>query len=84
MRHGVAHRKLNRTVSHRKAMLANMAASLIEMPAASQWRRISTSTMFATLRCSCSAAWRTARLIAGLMRRFSVEIFVRGMRHNIT
>jgi large subunit ribosomal protein L17 len=30
MRHGVAHRKLNRTVSHRKAMLANMAASLIE------------------------------------------------------
>ena len=30
MRHGVAHRKLNRTVSHRKAMMANMAASLIE------------------------------------------------------
>ncbi len=30
MRHGVAHRKLNRTSSHRKAMFANMAASLIE------------------------------------------------------
>ena len=30
MRHGKAHRKLNRTHSHRKAMLANMAASLIE------------------------------------------------------
>ena len=35
MRHGVAHRKLNRTVSHRKAMLANMAASLIEVSSAS-------------------------------------------------
>ena len=30
MRHGIAHRKLNRTASHRKAMFANMAASLIE------------------------------------------------------
>ncbi|MEM8616378.1 MAG: 50S ribosomal protein L17 [Pseudomonadota bacterium] len=30
MRHGLAHRKLNRTASHRKAMFANMAASLIE------------------------------------------------------
>ena len=30
MRHKLAHRKLNRTTSHRKAMLANMAASLIE------------------------------------------------------
>ena len=30
MRHGVAGRKLNRTASHRKAMFANMAASLIE------------------------------------------------------
>ena len=30
MRHGVAHRKLNRTQSHLKAMLANLAASLIE------------------------------------------------------
>lgn len=30
MRHGIAHRKLNRTASHRKAMLANMAASLIK------------------------------------------------------
>ncbi len=30
MRHGKAHRKLNRTTSHRKAMFANMAASLIE------------------------------------------------------
>ncbi len=29
MRHGVAGRKLNRTASHRKAMFANMAASLI-------------------------------------------------------
>lgn len=30
MRHGNAHRKLNRTASHRKAMFANMAASLIK------------------------------------------------------
>lgn len=30
MRHKLAHRKLNRTASHRKAMFANMAASLIE------------------------------------------------------
>jgi len=30
MRHGVAHRKLNRTATHRRAMFANMAASLIE------------------------------------------------------
>ena len=30
MRHAKAHRKLNRTWSHRKAMLANMACSLIE------------------------------------------------------
>ncbi|MFO1170937.1 MAG: 50S ribosomal protein L17 [Hyphomicrobiaceae bacterium] len=29
MRHGNAHRKLNRTQSHRKAMFANMAASLL-------------------------------------------------------
>ena len=30
MRHGVAHRKLNRTHEHRKAMFANMAVSLIK------------------------------------------------------
>ena len=30
MRHQIAHRKLNKTSSHRKAMFANMAASLIE------------------------------------------------------
>lgn len=30
MRHGIKHRKLNRDSSHRKAMLANMAASLIK------------------------------------------------------
>ncbi len=30
MRHGVGRRKLNRTWQHRKAMLANMASSLIE------------------------------------------------------
>ncbi|OQP85478.1 50S ribosomal protein L17 [Rhizobium rhizosphaerae] len=30
MRHGKAGRKLNRTASHRKAMFANMAASLIQ------------------------------------------------------
>lgn len=30
MRHKMAHRKLNRTASHRKAMFANMASSLIE------------------------------------------------------
>lgn len=30
MRHGNAHRKLNRTASHREAMFANMAASLIK------------------------------------------------------
>ncbi len=30
MKHGIKQRKLNRTTSHRKAMLANMAASLIK------------------------------------------------------
>jgi large subunit ribosomal protein L17 len=30
MRHGRAHRRLNRTHSHRKALFVNMAASLIE------------------------------------------------------
>jgi large subunit ribosomal protein L17 len=30
MRHGNAHRKLNRTPEHRKAMFANMAAALIK------------------------------------------------------
>lgn len=30
MRHGFAHRRLNRTSSHRKAMFANMASSLIK------------------------------------------------------
>ena len=30
MRHRIAHRKLNRTASHRKAMFANMSAALIE------------------------------------------------------
>ncbi|MFC7290087.1 50S ribosomal protein L17 [Hirschia litorea] len=30
MRHGIAHRKLNRTSEHRKAMFANMAASLVQ------------------------------------------------------
>ncbi len=30
MRHGMKGRKLNRTASHRKAMFANMAASIIE------------------------------------------------------
>jgi large subunit ribosomal protein L17 len=30
MRHGIAHRKLGRTTSHRTAMFANMAAALIE------------------------------------------------------
>ena len=30
MRHGAAHRKLGRTSSHRTAMFANMAASLIK------------------------------------------------------
>ena len=30
MRHGDANRKLNRTSAHRKAMFANMSASLIK------------------------------------------------------
>src|SRR4051794_9618234 len=30
MRHGNAHRKFNRTASHRRAMFANMAAALIK------------------------------------------------------
>src|SRR5712672_1691613 len=30
MRHGKAHRKLNRTPEHRRAMFANMAAALIK------------------------------------------------------
>ena len=30
MRHGYAHRKLNRTSAHRKAMFKNMAVSLLQ------------------------------------------------------
>ncbi|MBS0383781.1 MAG: 50S ribosomal protein L17 [Proteobacteria bacterium] len=30
MRHGVGHKKLNRTASHRSAMFANMAAALVK------------------------------------------------------
>src|SRR3569833_2099659 len=30
MRHGIVHRKLNRTAEHRKAMFANMSAALIK------------------------------------------------------
>jgi len=43
MRHKLAHRKLNRTASHRKAMFANMASSLIEhatLPKAKELRPI--------------------------------------------
>src|SRR5919204_184440 len=47
MRHGVAGRKLNRTSSHRKAMLDNMVASLLEherihttVPKAKEARRV--------------------------------------------
>ena len=47
MRHGIAHRKLNRTHEHRKAMFANMAASLIKheqitttLPKAKELRRV--------------------------------------------
>ena len=47
MRHGNGYRKLNRTHEHRKAMFANMAASLIEheqikttLPKAKELRRI--------------------------------------------
>ena len=47
MRHGHGYRKLNRTASHRKAMFANMAASLIKheqivttLPKAKELRRV--------------------------------------------
>ena len=47
MRHGIAHRKLGRTTSHRTAMFANMAASLIKheqivttLPKAKDLRRV--------------------------------------------
>ncbi len=47
MRHGQGYRKLNRTAEHRKAMFANMAASLIEheqikttLPKAKEIKRI--------------------------------------------
>ena len=42
MRHKKAHRKLNRTSSHRKAMLRNMAAGLIKttLPKAKELRRV--------------------------------------------
>lgn len=47
MRHGKQGRKLNKTASHRKAMFANMAASLIEheqivttLPKAKEMRRV--------------------------------------------
>jgi large subunit ribosomal protein L17 len=47
MRHGTGYRKLNRTHEHRKALFANMAASLIEheqikttLPKAKELRRV--------------------------------------------
>jgi len=47
MRHGLGYRKLNKTTSHRKAMFANMAGSLIEheqikttLPKAKELRRV--------------------------------------------
>ena len=47
MRHGNGHRKLNRTASHRKALFANMSASLIKheqivttLPKAKELRRV--------------------------------------------
>ena len=47
MRHGLSHRKLNRTSAHRKAMFANMAAALIKheqikttLPKAKDLRRV--------------------------------------------
>ena len=47
MRHGFGHRKLNRSVSHRKAMFANMAVALLKheqiqttLPKAKDLRRV--------------------------------------------
>jgi large subunit ribosomal protein L17 len=47
MRHGIGHRKLNRTGSHRKAMFANMAVALLKheqiqttLPKAKDLRRV--------------------------------------------
>jgi len=47
MRHGIGHRKLNRTSSHRKAMFANMAVALLKheqiqttLPKAKDLRRV--------------------------------------------
>ena len=47
MRHGMSHRKLNRTGSHRKAMFANMAVALLKheqiqttLPKAKDLRRV--------------------------------------------
>jgi hypothetical protein len=37
--------------------------------------------MFATLRCSRAAASRTASLMAGSIRKFSVDILVFAMRY---
>ena len=51
------------------------------MPVSLQCRRISISTMFATLRCSRAAASRTASLMAGSIRKLSVDILVLGMRY---
>jgi len=51
------------------------------MPVSLQCRRINISTMFATLRCSRAAASRTASLMAGSIRKFSVDILVFAMRY---
>lgn len=50
------------------------------MPSISQCRRISISIMFATLRCSISAASRTASFTPGAILRLRVAILVLGMR----
>lgn len=71
MRHGNGYRKLNRTASHRKAMFANMAASLIEheqivttLPKLRKFARSLKSLSRSASAAICMPAVRLSRLFA--------------------
>jgi len=81
MRHKLAHRKLNRTASHRKAMFANMASSL----SAVIWTHVASQLLVrATKKCqrnsSTSSAHAMLTVYAVKLRNASPLIIARDPR----
>ena len=73
MRHGYAHRKLGRTSSHRTALFANMAASLIKheqivttLPKAKELRPFALGRVVTI----CSCLIRLADMLANMAMRW--------------